>query len=413
MRSWSRLFSGPLSPVAPCATLLLILAGCGGGATLDRTEAASAEGSEPPETGFPDAVYYVYAGAESADLLHRIRLGPEGAEIDATTPVGEMAVETEGPHGLATSPDGEYVYMTTGHGVPDGKLWKFRAGPDTLVAEPILLGRFPATLDLTPDGLYAFVVNFNLHGERVPSSVSVVYTPDMVEVKQIETCVMPHGLRIAPDGLFAYSNCMMNDLLVEIDTRTFEVSRTFRVAEGEEGPGPVGPLPAEGISETGGMPGEAALPMSNTCSPTWAEPSADGGSVFVACNKGDWIVEVDRESWSVVRRIPTSMPGPYNLDVSADGSLLIATLKPSHHVELFELESGESLGVLPSSTTIPHGVVISPDSRFAFTTAEGVGAEPGKVDVFSLRPFERIASLPVGQQAGGITFWKMEPASVR
>lgn len=364
------------------------------------------------QAALPDATYYVYVGAESADLMHRIRFGPDGAEVEATTPVGEISVETEGPHGFNTSPDGEHIYMTTGHGVPDGKLWKFDAGPDTLVAEPILLGWFPATLDLTPDGLYAFVANFNLHGDHVPSTVSVVYTPDMVEVKQIETCVMPHGLRTAPDGLFVYTNCMMNDVMVEIDTRTFEVSRYFSVAKGREG---VAGTLAEAHHPEGAPadhPDEHTMDMAmeRTCSPTWAEPSPDGETVFVACNMGDWILEMDREDGTVRRTLQTSMKGPYNLDVSGDGSLLIATLKASAATELFDLETGESLGVVPSSTTIPHGVVITPDARYAFVSVEGVGAEPGKVDILSLRPFERVASLDVGQQAGGITFWKMEPA---
>ena len=125
-----------------------------------------------------------------------------------------MATETEGPHGLNISPDGRFLFMTTGHGVPDGKLWKFHAGPDTLVGDPILLGYFPATLDLTPDGLYAFVANFNLHGEMVPSTISVVYTPDMVEVEQVETCTMPHGARLDAAGVYLYSACMMDDQIV-------------------------------------------------------------------------------------------------------------------------------------------------------------------------------------------------------
>lgn len=54
----------------------------------------------------PAADYYVYVGAESADLLHRIRFGPDGAVLDRTIAVGEMATETEGPHGLNISPDG-------------------------------------------------------------------------------------------------------------------------------------------------------------------------------------------------------------------------------------------------------------------------------------------------------------------
>ena len=138
---------------------------------------AVAIAAAPLDAQGPSATYWVYVGAESADLLHLVRFGPGGAEVEKTIPVGEMQVETEGPHGLRMSRDGRYLYMTTGHGIPDGKLWKIETGSDTVVGDPILLGRFPATLDLTPDGLFAFVVNFNLHGEMEPSTISVVYTP--------------------------------------------------------------------------------------------------------------------------------------------------------------------------------------------------------------------------------------------
>ena len=363
-----------------------------------------------------DAVYYVYVGAESADLIHRIRLGPDGVSVDQTTPVGEMAIETEGPHGLNVSPDGQYLYMTTAHGIPDGKLWKFDAGPDTLVARPILLGNFPSTLDLTPDGLYAFIVNFNLHGEPVPSTVSVVYTPDLVEVDQIATCTMPHGLRMAPDGLFLYSNCMMDDQVVEIDTRTFEVSRRFSVATGNEmaligyevGEVVTG---ARGITRAGQGSGNSGVPRApQTCSPTWAEPTPDGKSVFVACNRSNEILVLDRESWTLERKFPTG-PAPYNLGITPDGRVLVASLKSAGQVQFFDAATGESLAVVPSSTTVTHGVAITPDSRYAFVSVEGKGAEPGKVDVYDLGSFEMVGSAEVGQQAGGIIFWKMELAS--
>ncbi len=392
--------------------LVILAAGLLGPSLVHATHPASPD--RPPEE-----TYYVYVGAESADLIHRIAWGPEGARVDKTIPVGEMAVETEGPHGFNFSPDGEYLFWTTGHGVPDGKLWKYHAGPDTMVGEPTLLGWFPATLDLTPDGLYALIANFNLHGEHVPSTVSVVYTPDMMEVAQIETCVMPHGLRMGRDGTYAYSNCMMNDLLVEIDTRSFEVSRMFSVAPGSEGPfestadlmtsetGGISEMDHSAMGhEMGGMD-HGAFPMSNGCSPTWAEPSADGETLFVACNRGHRILEIDREQWTVIRSFETGQ-APYNLEVTADGRMLIATLKAQGAVQFFDLESGESLAITPSSTTVTHGVVASPDSRYAFVSVEGVGAEPGKVDIYDLETFDRVADVEVGQQAGGIAFWKME-----
>ena len=351
----------------------------------------------------PTANYWVYVAAESADLLHLVRFGPDGAEVEKTILVGEMPVETEGPHGLRMSSDGRYLYMTTGHGIPDGKLWKIETGPDTVVGEPILLGRFPATIAITPDDLYAFIVNFNLHGEKEPSSVSVVYTPELMEVAQTVTCIQPHGARLHPMGTRLYSACVADDQIVEIDTETFDVSRRFNVAKGHEGP----LRHYDPDDYLGGGPSRrAAAP---TCAPTWALPTPSGDRIFVACNGGDRILEIDYERWTLRRQIETGR-GPYNLAITPDGETLVATLKQGAGVQFFDVETGESRGIVESSTTVTHGVVISPDSRYAFVSVEGVGAEPGKVDIYDLATLERVADVPVAQQAGGIAFWKMEEA---
>ena len=386
----------PLRPMSALRSL---------GVALTAALAAGALQAQQP-TPKPTATYWVYVGAESADLIHRVRFGPEGAAVEKTIPIGESAVEMEGPHGLQISRDGQYLHMTTGHGSPDGKYWKLHLGPDTLVGPGIHLGYFPASLDVTPDGLYAFVVNFNLHGEMVPSSVSVVYTPDNSEVARVSTCTMPHGSRLAPDGSAQYSTCMMDDQLVEIDTRSFEVSRRFSLAKGKEGG-----IPAKWESEHAKhMAAGHRMPMPPaSCSPTWAQPSADGKRVYVACNKGDEILEIDRASWTLTRRIPTGR-GPYNLAVTPDGKLLVATLKQGGGVQVFDIASGRSVMQAKSSTTVTHGVAISGDSRYAFVSSEGVGAAPGKVDVWDLQALTRVASVEVGQQAGGIAFWKMSPA---
>lgn len=364
-------------------------------------------GASPTSAQTDGATYWVYVGAESADLVHLVRFGPDGAEVERTIPVGESPVETEGPHGLRMSPDGAYWYMTTGHGIPDGKLWKYATGGDTLVAEPILLGFFPATLDVTPDGLYAFVVNFNLHGEHVPSSVSVVYTPSMTEVTQTTTCTMPHGARINATGDRLYSACMMDDQIVEISTLSFEVERRFRVAKGEEGPITEDHGHTMVDHADHGMSGGRALMPPASCSPTWALPSPNGEVVFVACNRGNEILEIDTDDWTLERKFAAGQ-GPYNLAITPDGETLIATLKQGAGIQFFDVASGKSRGVVESSTTVTHGVDVSPDGRYAFVSVEGVGAEPGKVDIIDIQRIERVASVEVGQQAGGIAFWKME-----
>ena len=394
--------------------------------TVGRLRAQAAGPAPEP----PKATYWVYVGAESADLIHRVRFGPPpgGAVVEKTIPVGEFAAEMEGPHGLAISRDGKYLHLTTGHGFPDGKYWRYALGPDTLVGRGTLLGNFPASIDISPDGLYAIAANFNLHGDMVPSSHSVIYTPTQTEVSRVITCTMPHGSRIEPSGQFHYSGCMMDDQLVEIDTRSFEVSRRFSVAKGKEGP-----LPADDRGEMARHLADASPPPApprpapevdpadvgyrgmrhpmkpNSCSPTWAQPSSDGKKVYVACNKSDEVLEIDRAGWAVSRRFATGR-GPYNLAVSPDGRYLVATLKQGGAVELFDLGTGASVATLKTSTTVTHGVVVSPDSRYAFVSSEGVRAEPGKVDVFDLAARVKVGTVDVGQQASGIAFWKMEPA---
>ncbi|MEK7402591.1 MAG: YncE family protein [Gemmatimonadota bacterium] len=377
-------------------------AGCGVLGLLLATGTAVAQLPAKPAND-----YWIYVGAESADLIHRVRFGPAGAVVEKTIGIGESAVEMEGPHGLQISRDGKYLHMTTGHGAPDGKYWKYELGPDTLVGPGIFLSFFPASLDVTPDGLYAFVVNFNLHGEMVPSTVSVVYTPTNTEVARTTTCTMPHGSRVEPSGAFQYSTCMMDDQLVELDTRSFAVSRRFSLAKGKEGS-----IPAKWESEHAKhMAAGHKMPMPPaSCSPTWAQPSADGARIYVSCNKADEILEVDRASWTVTRRMATGR-GPYNLAATPDGKLLVASLKQGGSVQIFDLASGKSVMLEKSSTTVTHGVAISPDSRYAFVSNEAVGAQPGKVDVYDLVALKRVASVDVGQQAGGIAFWRMAPAA--
>ena len=181
----------------------------------------------------PDKDYLVYVVSESADKIALIRFGPKGARVDHELQTGDMPVDIDGPHGIVVSPDRQFYYVSIAHGRPFGLIWKYSTKDDSVLGKATL-GYFPATVDITPDGNFLFIVNFNLHGDMVPSSVSVVSTPTMTEVARIQTCTMPHGSRLNPQGTKQYSACMMDDMLVEIDTHTLKVARHFIVTKGKE-----------------------------------------------------------------------------------------------------------------------------------------------------------------------------------
>lgn len=347
----------------------------------------------------PDRDYLVYVVSESADKIALVRFGPDGARVERQIDIGNMPVDIDGPHGIAISPDRRFYYVSIAHGRPFGSVWKFSASDDSLVAKTTL-GHFPATLDITPDGAFLFVVNFNLHGDMVPSTVSVVSTQTMTEVARLKTCTMPHGSRLNSSGTKQYSACMMDNMLVEIDTRSLKVTRQFALTKTGD--------TTSGMKHTGGHGMEPPRPGDNSCSPTWAEPSSDGSSVYVACNNSSEIVEVNTKDWQVVRRI-AARAGVYNLDITHDGLRLIATNKRDQSVSVYDLKNGRELTRLPTKRKVLHGVVVSPDDRYAFVTVEGIGSEPGTVEVIDLTTLKTVATVDVGPTAAGIDFYKTEP----
>jgi DNA-binding beta-propeller fold protein YncE len=365
-----------------------------------------------PTTGAAQTVaqdYLVYVVCESADKIALIRFGQGGARVDKLIETGAMPSDIDGPHGIVVSPDKQFYYVSLGHGRPYGSVWKYSTADNSVLGK-VTLGFFPATMDVSSDGGLLYVVNFNLHGDMIPSSVSIVATEQMIEVARVPTCTMPHGSRLNPQGTKQYSACMMDDMLVEIDVNSLKVSRHFVVTKGKEsgmnGSPASHPMGEHATHDAGGHGLEPPKPGDKSCSPTWAQPSADGKSVFVACNKSDEIVEVDAASWRVTRRI-AARPGVYNLAVTKDGRL-ISTNKRDQSISIYEVKSGRELARIPTKRRVIHGVVVSPDNRYAFISVEGVGSEPGTVEVIDLSSLKTVATVDLPEQAAGIDFFRIE-----
>lgn len=359
----------------------------------------------------PAMDYLVLVGSESADEVAVVRYGPGGVKLESKRYIGWNPTELAGPHGLAMAPDGQSYYVTLAHGNPEGYLQRFDTATGAYQGGATL-GMFPATAQVSPDGNYIYVANFDLWGEPVASSVSIVGTESMAEIARIDTCIMPHGSRLTKDGRKHYSVCMMDDTLVEIDTRSMEIARHFLLAAGKESGGPGAP-PVDPHAHHGHMVGSMAhgmeppKPGDGSCEPTWAQPDAMGRRIWVACNRSSEIVEIDGAKWSVTRRIPAG-PGAYNLALTHDERLLIATNRRGQSVSIFDIATGRELKRIGTTRKVLHGAVVSDDDLFAFVTMEGANGEPGAMDVIDLRTMTRSATIDLGAQAGGIDFWKSE-----
>jgi DNA-binding beta-propeller fold protein YncE len=162
------------------------------------------------------------------------------------------------------------------------------------------------------------------------------------------------------------------------------------------------------MRDMGGHGMEPPKPGDVSCSPTWAQPSLDGSSVFVACNKSSEIVEVETDSWKLLRRIP-ARAGVYNLALTKDNKL-IATNKRDQSVSVYDAKTGRELARLPTKRKVLHGAAVSPDNRYAFISVEGIGSEPGTVEIIDLQALKTVATVDVAPEAAGIEFLRMEKA---
>ncbi|MCW9708632.1 YncE family protein [Fodinibius salsisoli] len=335
--------------------------------------------------------HHIYVTAESDDKVYEIAFNAntQQGNISDVIPVGEYPTETEGPHGINIGLDGNYWYLSVAHGTPYGWLYKFKTGSNEFVSRTEL-GMFPASMEVSSVTGLLYVVNFNLHGDMEPSTVSVVDPEAMAVVADITTGIMPHGSRITTDGKFQYHVSMMTDELMEINTANMEISRRLNLNSN--------PSSTPDKMANGTMPAPVVKP-------TWADPHPSQDLVYVAGNGSDEILEIDTKAWEVSRRFKSGK-APYNLEVSNNGKWLVASYKGEGATGVWNLESGQEVAKITNSRKVTHGVTISPDSHFAFISVEGVGGEAGSVEVINLLTQKRVEVIEVGKQAGGIIYWK-------
>jgi DNA-binding beta-propeller fold protein YncE len=353
--------------------------------------------------------YYVYVAAESEDEVALIKFDGKKAVVEKTIAVGTWPAEIEGPHGINVSPDGKYWYLSLAHGNPYGTLYKYSTETNEVVGS-VKLGLFPASLQISKSTGLLYCVNFDLHGDMKPSTVSVVDPEEMIEIDKIETGVMPHGSRISADGKFHYSVAMMSGELFEINTTRLNVSRTMQldgielIKESDE-------LAAMDAGEyqssmSYAMSSRSTKMYHSPIKPTWVIPHPTNNKLYVAGNGSNEILEVDLTEWKVTDRMPTGK-APYNADISPDGQYMVVTYKGGQETGVWNLKKGKEMARVKNTRRIPHGVSISSDSKYAFVSVEGIGGEPGTMDVIELKSASKVASVDMGKQAGGIIFWKM------
>jgi len=127
--------------------------------------------------------------------------------IPSNTVIGTIG-GFDGPSGMVIAPNGTTAYVNN-YGGPilgSGNGNTVRVvdlTTNTIVGAPITVGQAPASLAMTPDGAFVYVINY-VNGNPGAGTASVIRTRDNTVVATITGFSGPFQIAITPNGKYAY-----------------------------------------------------------------------------------------------------------------------------------------------------------------------------------------------------------------
>jgi len=233
---------------------------------------------------------------------------------------------------------------------------------NTVVAT-VLVGLYPVTVALTPDGAFAYVTNCD------SGTVSVIATATNAVVATVPVGTTPLGVAITPNGAFAYVADWYSNAASVIDTSTNSVTATV----------PVGVNPW-GVSIT-----------------------PDGALAYVADTGSNAVsVITTANNTPDLKRVVATVPvgaAPVGVAITPDGAFAYVANRNDVTVSVIATASNTVVSTVPVGGN-PHGVAITPDGAFAYVAVFGSNF----VSVIATATNTVVATIPVGCNPTWVAF---------
>jgi len=217
---------------------------------------------------------------------------------------------------------------------------------DATVVRTISVGNRPYGIAFTPNGAYAYVVNYG------SSTVSVINTATNAVVATISGMNSPYDVAIAPNGAYAYVTNNQGRSLSVISTATNSIVATIPFSTGYPGLFPYGLA----VTPNGAYVYVASL-----------QEGADVGKVHV----------VSTASNSLVGTISVGSSASY-VAVHPNGAYAYAVSNPSSnngYISVINTASNSVVGTISIGTQVGM-VAASPNGAYVYTTTGWVGNVP-------------------------------------
>jgi YVTN family beta-propeller protein len=253
--------------------------------------------------------------------------------------------------GVAVSPDGSRVYVTTAQG-----LSVIDTATNTEITRiPVIAN---SGIVVTPNGAFVYM------GDPDFRAVSVIDTASNTEIAKISVqCEVPgsignfgrpEGVAVNPNGAFVYVTQPKCETISVINTATNTMTATWTLGHDDE-------------------------PRGVVVSPDGAFVYVAGKDAFVLAANGQFIA-----------RIPVGGRG-YGIAVSPDGNFVYVTLLGNHEVAVIDTASQTKIASIPVGSG-PRGVAVTPDGERVYA----VNGDSHNVSVIDTATNTVTHTIPVG-----------------
>jgi YVTN family beta-propeller protein len=262
-------------------------------------------------------------------------------------------------------------------------------------------GEGPHEVAASHDGRWAVVTNYGVRGK--PGSTITVIDVDRVAVARtidLKDYQRPHGAAFFPGDTMLVVTSEVSKALLVIDFRTGAVVQTLptngrathMLGVSAKGDRIVTSNIADNTISVFGiadMGGPSVFHVGRQ--PEGIAIAPDGNTAWVGSNRDSLVVVVDTHSGAALDTI-RGFGLPYRKAVSADGKRAVVTDPVNANVRVFDVASRKQRFSIPISrdslvdkpevpgSPSPEGIVLSPDSRWAFVTLFSLWFRHGRRD---------------------------------
>lgn len=320
----------------------------------------------------PDAIYVANQASATVSIID-----PDSNAVAQTVDLTEKGFSDNAkPHHVVVEPDGSAWYVSL---INEDAIVKFDT-QNQVVGTVSFPSPGMLSMDRTGDRLYA---GHTMSIPDVPRTVAVIQRADMSQVDVLTVPFeRPHGMKVRPNGRYAYSSSLSTNRISAIDIESNEVKTPFFFPEASRQRYVQMDISADGQTAyvTGQVAGQVQiLSLEEPAAPTFVDS-----------------VDVGAEPW--------------HPQLSSDGSTLYFGSKATNTVYAMDTETYSTTTIEGEGLAQPHGSALSPDGRYLYisnnnqngTYIPTSGEDVGTVVVIDTRTNEIQTVIEVGENPAGI-----------